>query len=314
MTNHIVVYHDKCTDGSGSAWVTSKHIRENVEGAMVYLLPFLYNKDDKVCEEIINRINPKVQNHIYIVDFSIKLKQFAQLMHICRDLNLASVTVIDHHEGMEEDVKKYKDYFENVSVMFNSGPSISGATLCWEYFNPDKEMPTTLRHIADRDTWVFAMPGTKPFQKGIFDAAMRPENWDYVFDDANIAMHIAKGEILCEHEESIIEGITDKGNIRFINFGGTSRGIAINCPYRLTSDTCSRLLKTHGTVDFVISYNVTGRGYKFSLRSRNEKDFNCAKVAQMYGGNGHNCAAGFEVEFHSKELFEAKRDFHLHYL
>ena len=47
----------------------------------------------------------------------------------------------------------------------------SGAMLAWEYFHPGTEVPMFIQHIDDYDRWVFAIEGTKAFQKALWSLA-----------------------------------------------------------------------------------------------------------------------------------------------
>ena len=187
----------------------------------------------------------------------------------------------------------------------------SGAMLAWEYFHPGTEVPMLIQHIDDYDRWVFAIEGTKAFNKTLWSyVPWTFEQWEtnfLPFDDS-VEYHapynnfIEQGEaILRAHEQNVQAVVKGAGRVcqilvpASVGEGALQiTGLSANCPPHLTSDVGHELATQSGTFGLCWYLGREGTTAKCSLRSNGEYDVSA--IAKAFGGGGHRNAAGFEVE------------------
>jgi len=184
----------------------------------------------------------------------------------------------------------------------------SGAMLAWRWFHPGTEVPMLVKHIDDYDRWVFAIEGTKAFNKALWSyAPWNFEQWDKAimdrteFDSADglegKSAFISEGNaILRAHEQNVRSVV--KGSARKCTIGDAHpefgfHGLAANCPPFLTSDVGHELAVQSGTFGLCWTLSKEGLVAKCSLRSNG--DYDVSAIAKAFGGGGHRNAAGFEV-------------------
>jgi oligoribonuclease NrnB/cAMP/cGMP phosphodiesterase (DHH superfamily) len=73
----------------------------------------------------------------------------------------------------------------------------------------------------------------------------------------------------------------------------------LNGPYMWASDACHIMAKGE---PFAACYCDTGEGRVFQLRSA-DGGMNVAEIAKLFGGGGHEHAAGFSVPHHTGLIF-----------
>lgn len=294
----MCIYHGNCTDGFGAAWVVRKALGSGVE-----FLAGVYGQEP-----------PDVAGKdVVIVDFSYKYEVLAAL---ARRAN--SVIVLDHHKSAAEDLARFEPFHAGVEedtrrddgttllgwktahVMANSqsGPSIaccfdmnrSGAMLAWDHYFPNQEPPQLLRHIEDRDLWLFKLEGTREIQANLFSYPYDFEVWDQLMA-ADVLTLVSDGAAIeRKHHKDVAElvGVTK----RRLSIGGFDVPVA-SLPYTLTSDAGHLMAQGE---PFAACYWDTPTGRVFSLRSTDE-GIDVSEIANQYGGGGHRNASGFRVPF-----------------
>ena len=294
----MCIYHGNCADGFGAAWVVRKALGSDVE-----FVAGIYGQEP-----------PDVAGKdVVIVDFSYKYDILAAL---ARKAN--SVIVLDHHKSAAEDLARFESFHAGVEedtrrddgatllgwktahVMANSqnGPTIaccfdmnrSGAMLAWDHYFPNQEPPQLLRHIEDRDLWLFKLEGTREIQANLFSYPYDFEVWDQLMG-ADVLTLVSDGAALeRKHHKDVAElvGVTK----RRLNIGGFDIPVA-SLPYTLTSDAGHLMAQGE---PFAACYWDTPTGRVFSLRSTDE-GIDVSEIASQYGGGGHRNASGFRVPF-----------------
>lgn len=266
MKKILVLYHARCADGTGAAWVAWKKFGNKAE-----YLPI----------EPRERLKKLPQNReIYLLDNSYPAAYLKRLAKVGN-----RVTIIDHHKTAEKDVL----FAQNGVFDLNH----SGAVLAWEFFFPDKPTPKLLLHIEDFDLWKFKMSDTKKvsaffawagFEIGEFDALIK--------QFANVLKKkkmLAKASVLIENEDRLAERLLK--NAEQVNFVG-HKILVVNSPI-LNSQIGARLWQIKGPFS-VVWHERKGRRY-FSMRSNKDGKFDVSKVAVRYGGGGHPAAAAFSL-------------------
>lgn len=273
MKKFLCIYHGNCADGFSAAWVVRKALgEENVEfHAGVYQNP-----------------PPDVANrHVVIVDFSYKRPVMEEIVAKC-----ASLCVLDHHKSAMADLDGLHGAHEKVEVYFDM--ERSGAMMAWQYFFKDRMPPQFIRHIQDRDLWLFKLDGTREIQVSIFSFPYDFKVWDRLVEQCDTedgwhAMRIEGIGIERKHHKDIAElvGVSK----RRMTIGGHDVPVA-NLPYTLSSDAGHKMAKGE---PFAACYMDTPQGRVFSLRSADD-GVDVSEIAKLYGGGGHARAAGFRKE------------------
>lgn len=270
----LCIYHGNCADGFGAAWAVRKALGDDVE-----FFAGTYQQD-----------GPDVTDRdVFLVDFSYKssvLKIMAQKAN--------SVTVIDHHKTAEEDLRPLIDE-GIVGGIFDM--SKSGAMLAWEWFHPEKEPPTLIRHIQDRDLWQFKLPGTREIQAALFSYPYDFEVWDALMIMDLEQLHSGGCAIERKHFKDIEELLP--ATQRRMIIAGHNVPVA-NLPYIHSSDAGHQMAIGE---PFAACYMDGPDGRTYSLRS-SEDGIDVSDIAKMFGGGGHAKAAGFFIKSTNSEIEE----------
>ena len=179
MNKPLVIYHDTCADGFGAAFAAWLVLGDEAE-----YVPMQYGKIDFDFEggffnlgshEADNPCTFIAGRDVYILDFSFPKELMDYIF-----ANAKRVVWRDHHKtafemwcgeyvkGMQHDQTGDVGLSE-ADIFLDDNKS--GAYLAWEYFHPGTEVPMFIQHIDDYDRWVFAIVGTKAFQKALWSLA-----------------------------------------------------------------------------------------------------------------------------------------------
>ena len=209
----MCIYHGNCADGFGGAWVVRKALGEQVEfvaGVHGQEPPDVTDKD------------------VIIVDFSYKYEVMARL-----SWKANSIIILDHHKSAAEDLGKFPPFhagvrvdgrhpdgsvalgWESAHISMNSqnSPAIaccfdmnrSGAMLAWDHFFPGQEPPMLLRHIEDRDLWLFQLDGTREIQANLFSYPYDFEVWDTLMATDVQSLRSDGAAIERKHQKDVAE-------------------------------------------------------------------------------------------------------------
>jgi oligoribonuclease NrnB/cAMP/cGMP phosphodiesterase (DHH superfamily) len=308
-----VIYHADCIDGFGSAYAAWCHF-----GDAANYHPIHHGEPWE---------NAKIAGHeVFILDFSFPPAVLETIARLA-----TAVTQIDHHlsasrlwadrlQTKESGLAVHEHPTLPLTVMFDLEKS--GATLAWEYFQPNLPTPLLLRHIEDQDLWRFALPGTRALCRSLrlrpFDFAL----WHAFVQqtpDAEAPAYremIAHGDAIERYLQNEIENLADshlrmpahlRGDpvdaLQALRHGQPTisegeqtwlslSGIAVNANALFASDLGNQLAEQSST--FGLIWQLSGDGeIKVSLRSKG--GFDVASIAARYGGGGHRNAAGFRM-------------------
>jgi len=267
----LIFYHGDCPDGFGGAYTAwkkfgdaaeyiglkhGKPFTEDVTGKDVYFIDFCYPK------EIMDGIATKA----------------------------ASLTILDHHEGMEDVVMAFPSH------VYDSNRS--GASIAWAYFHPDEPIPELLAYVEDDDLFRFSLPETRPVLTYLTARPFTFAAWDTIAQalsgDASRRELLATARAYAEYFELLAEVAVE--NAKLIEFEGHQVYFATAHPLKpMKSLVGSRLAKKKGPFALVVSAHPEG----FGVSIRGDGTVDVAKIAQKYGGNGHPKSAGFKIEWTS---------------
>ncbi len=320
----LVIYHAQCADGFGAAFAAWLKLGDEAE-----YVPCQYGQVKNVADlnSILSSAGiPFGEGEVYVLDFSFPKDVMEWLFK-----EVKRVTWLDHHAsvfkewGIPLDVVGDNEYFsiEDKPHWVELNNYKSGAMLAWEYFHPGTEVPMFIRHIDDYDRWIFALEGTKAFQKALWSyATWSFAGWKNAFISApnsnapyeSLDNFYAEGEAILRAHEQNVQSVV-KGGARpcsivpaIINSSDSykapwvwwhdeecgdtcgANGIAANCPPHLASDVGHELANQSGTFGLLWSIDKDNI-CKCSLRSNG--DYDVSAIAKEFGGGGHKNAAGF---------------------
>ena len=308
----LCIYHGNCADGFGAAWVVRRALGD------VEFFPGIYQDGP-----------PDTKGRdVLLVDFSYKRPVLDKIAASAR-----TVLILDHHKSAAEDLADLPppidgpynpDAMEQWQRECNAPAALhalfdmdrSGAGITWDYFNPGIPRPPLINHIEDRDLWRFNLPMTREIQAAVFSYPYDFGVWDKLFDSFDEFGHSSLAQegaaIERKHHKDIaelIEVVTRPIRFRYPPLDGPAPAdlgfITVpiaNLPYTLSSDAGHLLCGENHP--FAGCYWDTPSGRVFSLRSRPD-GADVGKIAEQYGGGGHQNASGFRVAFDELDQFKA---------
>lgn len=306
MKNYVVVFHGGCSDGIFSAASALAGFTESIAPSK-FELPTEenWNKIPQVTfveymyGDIFN-IDDLINEHttVYFVDVSVKD------LDILSDLSskVQEIVSLDHHDDtIEFCIKNYDKLPENYQNL-NSNVR-SGAWLSWNYFNPTRDRPTSIRLADDRDRWVFDDVRTEPFHEfvvmDVLSIKSIPDRLNAAFkllreDQCKKACEL--GSALVNYRNSIISSLIMEIRTEKVSFRDQELTVGIlTAPYVLISESCSQTLKRHSHIDLVMCMFLDVHGnYNYSFRCRKEDQdrIRVNDMASLFGGGGHKAASG----------------------
>ena len=279
MNRPLVIYHGNCADGFSAAWC---FWRKYSTGADYVAGVYQQNPPDVTGRDV------------YLVDFSYKRTVVEQMLKTAN-----SVCLIDHHKTAIEDLQPLFADWEADALAYGTDRRAiwfcdlnrSGATLAWDYLFPDEDRPLLLGHVEDRDLWRFKLAGTREIQAFVFSHEYSFELWDKLMNADQVEllkMTAAGAAIERKHHKDIAELV--KVCQRRMVIGAYDVPVA-SLPYTLVSDAAHLMAQGE---PFAACYWDTAEGRVFGLRAADE-GVDVSDVAKLYGGGGHEKAAGFKV-------------------
>lgn len=283
MLFNCVIYHMNCHDGFSSAAIYYKYLKENYPEKIseCQFIPAAYNGKP-----------PNIKNKdVLILDYSYETKVTEQI-----NKDSKSLLIIDHHktaisrnEGINESQKIIK-------------MDKCGATLTWDYFFPNQEVPIFLKYIEDRDIWLNKMPFFKEVFLAITLMEKNLESWEKIISNnlqSDINKLIKTGKVLKIKEDRDVNDLLKSSYSKRLKLNDTTYKVAYVNSKLYRSDLGHQLLKKHTDCDFSAVYFYSGMFDKtqFSLRSLDD-GADVSKIAESFktGGGGHKCAAGMSLK------------------
>jgi len=260
----LVLYHARCADGTGAAWVVWKKFGNKAE-----YLPIEPREQLKALPR---------NKEIYLLDNSYPA---AYLKKLAKAGN--RVTIIDHHKTSEEDIQFAQNGVFDLAH--------SAAVLAWEFFFSNKPVPKLLLHVEDFDLWKFTMADTKKVSAFFAWAGFEIREFDVLMKQFTNVLKkkkmLEKAGVLIENEDRLAERLLK--NAERVSFEGY-KILVVNSPI-LNSQIGARLWQIKGPFS-VVWHERKGRRY-FSMRSNKNGRFDVSKIAAKFGGGGHPAAAAF---------------------
>ena len=277
-----ILYHGGCPDGGGGAYAAWKKFGDAAE-----YIPAKYNRP--VPENIEGK-------ELYFIDFCYPQEVMDEVAK-----KAASVTVLDHHEGVRAVAEKFPGVFDS---------SRSGATIAWSYFHPTTPIPLLLTYIEDGDLYRFTLPHSRSILAYVYTSPFSSfEHWETLVreleDPRERERVIATGTIFEQYHQHVVD--TAVHHAELVRFEGYECYLASSTG-EFVSDIGNILALKKPPIALIISADATD--VRVSLRSNGEVDVSL--LARRYGGNGHPAASGFRIPFGDTmpwEPIEKKNDY-----
>lgn len=326
MNTYIIYHGTGCSDGLTSAaifdhWI-NKHDFQNKEK-----YHFIAGHFQMTAEELPDF----TESVVYFLDFSFKKDLFKHV------LTTASKTfLIDHHKSAYQELKEFIENSDkyNLKIIFDLNEC--GSSLTWMYLFPNTPLPLVIKHIKDRDIWIWREDKSKEYlsyldlvpltlqdYKTHYNMVLNLVSTDFFlyYDKA-----IKLGDILMKQKINLvkptIENVRYLSLINFCNlfkkefkdilneniiseniesfniFASQANGVAISNTPSLFVNNVSEALIDNNTSLLLISYVFGKDGIRFSIRSH--RYINSITVAKLINdkAGGHPKSSGAFVNWH----------------
>jgi len=277
---NVVVYHKTDLDGHCSGAITRLFL-EGIESDRELLMVGAGYNDELPWEDWCNR-----DTAVFVVDFSLSLEAMTELNEKSEEL-----IWIDHHKTAIERL-------EGLEIEGKRDLSKAGCELCWEFFHPEKPMPSAVYLLGRYDVWEWRnVKNGIEFQYGMRNEVTDPSKkeslvlWKSVLDDITLTMDriICNGGAIYNYQI-----LQDTNLIRFCSYTGEFDGyltLFLNAPV-VSSMMFEQVASEYPEIELFVGYYFKRNRWKFALR-RGNSEVDVSEIAKKYGGGGHPGAAGF---------------------
>lgn len=279
MIPTMLIFHDNCPDGVGSAWWLARHIDGNVLAH-----PGVYGQPP-----------PDVAGvDVWLLDFSYPPDVMADIAAQAR-----SVTVLDHHQTAANQPWDGWEVWSSIDLFLTAGSSArlrvvidqtrSGVGLVSELVRHlwGALPPAFLANIEDRDLWRFALPDTPAVCAAVTSFPLTPDSFTLLAGWAHERL-VTEGAAITRYRDMLIDQCV--ANARQESMFGFGDVWVAAAPYTIGSDVAGRLAE-RDPARFACYYVDRSDGRQWGLRS-GPGGMDVAALAALYGGGGHRHAAG----------------------
>ena len=269
----MVLYHAECPDGLGAAWVARKKF-----GSRARYIPVYHQTPPPDGLE---------GKKVYTLDFAYPEPITKALLK-----TVASLTIIDHHISNKDVVKMASDNLFSLDH--------SGAVLAWRYFYPGKKVPKLLLHIEDTDLWWFRIKHTRELVELVQSYPLELPAFDKLVKGCErketYKQYVLEGKAIVRFSErEVAKAVRNAEEITFEGYRCLMANSAAQSSY-----IGNALVKKLPPIGLIWSR----RGTKIVVSLRSDGTVDVAKIAQKYGGGGHQATAGFSFEQEDFPLFQ----------
>jgi uncharacterized protein len=272
MKKVLSIYHKDCIDGTTAAAVVLRKFPE------AKLFPLSHDPSVDDLEKVLSVIDDDTE--IYTVDCGIGVQEI-----LSRGFK---VMTIDHHIGVKDSLELLVKENTNFTYLFDNEKS--GASLAWQYFFPDEELPEMIKLVEDSDLW-----------KGQYGEDTKNVNnylWLFINEPDKILQILESDLNEVKKQGELISIYTEKEIMKLVEIPAVSLKIGehIFPAYNISNheSACGNILSEKNNQTAVM-FTIKGDVVKFSFRSKNGQNPSALDLAKILGGNGHVLAAGARV-------------------
>lgn len=269
--------------------------------------------DGKACGAILTRRFPDADlinyNYFYEPDRSIDLIEtdeeviFADITpkpeHLAAVMTITKrITIFDHHSSSLRDLTAAGLTFPGTQTKDGLGACL----LVWEYYYPERPVPSGIRWIAEYDAWE-RTADNKMFNFGLKKFNIFPTNWiwnkillnDEVFVDKVMSIGRELLAYLVPWYKRLVRSYAITGYV-------------IDDVHDKVPNRYSAILLNQGAVDSSV-FDDADKPYDIYIRAvfgknlcwlvsitTNRDDIDVSEIANQFGGGGHRKAAGFAID------------------
>tara|TARA_Y100000590_G_scaffold419755_1_gene521772 strand:- start:4329 stop:5219 length:891 start_codon:yes stop_codon:yes gene_type:complete len=285
--NTYILYHKNCLDGLAAAYAFWKN-KSFVTRFNIFkdsFIPVQYGSPPPTLP---------LGSNLYILDFSYSPEVIGELKKLH-----SSVVVIDHHQT----ALRLKGV-EGCHIDTTECGSMLAFKYARKTFSGIKKLgrfdvPMFLEYINDHDLWLHKKPHCEEFVAAIRSYPLTIDAWDEinVFSTDSVHNLVLQGRHVLRYQSKIVRRLTKTAFLQKID------GHLIPTVYTdiLRSEVCNELLKNNADAKAACAISFEAKTphlseckVKYSLRSR-KGELDVAKIAEKYGGGGHQSAAGFAL-------------------
>ena len=292
----VVISHANCPDGLAAAWSVRKvypdaHFHFTSERDITKDTVYVSCLSKEISVSIEFPLEQFLKNKkVIIVDYSYSPETILRLLE-----TVSSVTILDHHITAN-DLNSLK-LTKRLDIIIDIKQC--GAEIAWDYFNRVPR-PWFMKHIRDRDLWLWEHQNSKEFSKMLFKMGLTFDTLDKLesYSQEYINDLYLEGQRELQYESELILSLTKNYELMKYSDNGTVYNVAVLNQPHLQSECGNYLCNTafceSRPVDFValISYSAKSKMFRVSLRGHNGSP-DLSLIAKSQGGGGHPKAAGF---------------------
>lgn len=298
----ICFYHADCFDGFASAWVVYRAHKEGVLQGEIEFQAINYHQS----------LSNYEGKDVIMVDFSVKPEALEEMAK-----KASSVLIIDHHKSAIQRLDSYTSFpkelsdnyfvistvkvYNKVKSEANGVPFVgtnfslgnSGCVLTWMFFFTTK-IPAILEYIEDSDLGKFESPITGNVVAGISTYPETFKAWDEMIYKDPFSELLEKGQIIQEYKRRLVEKHLKRGYI-LIEMRSRDRSYKVPCilaPREIVTAVATTLAKDF---PFAVGFYMDEGHWVFELRASKESEVDVSEIATLYGGGGHQKAAGIRI-------------------
>jgi len=272
----VVIYHNACHDGTGSAYAIWKYNKMNGNKEIEYY-PLSYN----------SRIPEIKGKNVLMCDISFNKKTMLELIG-----NNKKFLVIDHHITAKKELREIDGRYKIFDMKH------SAAYLTWKYCFPNKSVPLLIEYIQDRDLWKNELKDVNAFASWFYTLSHDFEVYDEYSNDEKLKSSIEKkGYCYNEINKHYIDQLCKYAKTKFVEINNKYYFVATVNSTLLKSDVGARLLEDYPLIDFSLVYSINDwtNSTNFSLRSTC-KHVDVSSIANNLRGGGHRNASGVLIK------------------
>ncbi len=270
------IYHMNCEDGIVSAILLKKQFPD------IILFPASFDGSWK-------DLPMKKGDELYFVDISPKPEEIVEF-----ERNGMKFLIIDHHVSAFNLIQEYKKH--NPDVAFSNYlyyPGVCSSVAIWNYFFKGRKMPEVLKFIDINDLWKWDLDKNSRYVNQYIKAMCKRssfEDYQNLLETFNYDEAADRGKLLYQKMMQDVEYMASRA--AEIDFDGV-RVPTVNT--QLYESEVGHLLASQSKNNIGIVYELHPDGNMVKFHVRGNKGDAARKLAEKYGGGGHDLASGFTM-------------------